>query len=71
MLSEACAVGCPVATFVAAPLPPKIRRFHQALREAGQLHDLDGTTARPPPPLRETAAIATDLRVLIAQKQSG
>ncbi|WP_350016107.1 mitochondrial fission ELM1 family protein [Rhodanobacter sp. IGA1.0] len=71
MLSEACAVGCPVETFVVVPLPAKIERFHHALREAGRLHDLDRSTARPPPPLRETAAIATDLRVLIAQRQSG
>ncbi|MGB5940224.1 MAG: mitochondrial fission ELM1 family protein, partial [Rhodanobacter sp.] len=40
MLSEACAVGCPVETLAAAPLPPKIARFHQALRAAGLLHDL-------------------------------
>ncbi|CAM1000151.1 Putative nucleoside-diphosphate-sugar epimerase [Rhodanobacter sp. Root179] len=69
MLSEACAVGCPVQTFVAAPLPAKIGRFHHALREAGRLHDLDGPAARPPPPLRETAAIAADLRQHIAARQ--
>ena len=52
MLSEACAVGCPVSTFCLAPLPAKIERFHQALREAGWLADFApleprrGTTAR-------------------------
>ena len=53
MLSEACATGCPVETFVAAPLPAKLARFHQALREAGRLHDLDdgeAATPLPPPP---------------------
>ncbi|GAB2552974.1 mitochondrial fission ELM1 family protein [Rhodanobacter koreensis] len=62
MLSEACAVGCPVQTFVTTPLPPKIARFHRMLREAGLLQDLD--TPAPPehrPPLRETAAIAIEL----------
>lgn len=68
MLSEACAVGCPVQTFVTAPLPAKLSRFHQALREAGRLHDLDviGTV---PPPLRETASIAAELRERIQRWQ--
>ncbi|MBQ4854875.1 mitochondrial fission ELM1 family protein [Rhodanobacter sp. B2A1Ga4] len=60
MLSEACAVGCPVETLVSAPLPPKLARFHQSLREAGLLHDLDAASGRQPP-LRETAAIAAIL----------
>ncbi len=63
MLSEACAVGCPVSTLVTGPLPAKLERFHQALRAAGLLHDMGadaGTT--PAPPLRETAAIAAALR---------
>jgi mitochondrial fission protein ELM1 len=63
MLSEACAVGCPVQTFVAAPLPPKIERFHHALRSAGLLQDLDAAAAaKRAPPLRETGAIASTLR---------
>lgn len=63
MLSEACAVGCPVRTFINAPLPTKIAQFHQALRSAGLLRNLDeqATTERGPP-LRETAAIAATLR---------
>lgn len=63
MLSEACATGCPVQTFINAPLPAKIARFHQVLRDAGLLQDIDApaaTTRRPP--LRETAAIAATLR---------
>ncbi|MEO8998298.1 MAG: mitochondrial fission ELM1 family protein [Rhodanobacter sp.] len=70
MLSEACAVGCPVQTFVTAPLPAKIARFHQALRNAGRLHDLDSTAAGSPLPLRETTSIATELRTHIQQRQS-
>ena len=67
MLSEACAVGCPVQTHVQAPLPGKLARFHQALRAAGRLHDLDATTPPVQPPLRETAAIAAELRRRIAR----
>ncbi len=70
MLSEACAVGCPVSTFVDAPLPAKIARFHQALHEAGHLRDLDDAApCTPVPPLRETAAIGDKLRALIATRQ--
>jgi len=70
MLSEACAVGCPVQTFVTAPLPAKIARFHQALRDAGRLHDLDSTAATSSVPLRETSSIAAELRLRIQQRQS-
>ena len=71
MLSEACAVGCPVQTFVRAPLPAKLARFHQALGDAGLLHALGETdpTTRTPP-LRETAAIAAVLRERISARQS-
>lgn len=59
MLSEACAVGCPVQTWVSAPLPAKIRRFHEALQAAGRLTDLaDESPSRPPAPLRETRQLA-------------
>ena len=70
MLSEACAVGCPVQTFVTVPLPAKIARFHQALRGAGRLHDLGSAEANPSVPLRETASIAAELRARIQQRQS-
>jgi mitochondrial fission protein ELM1 len=70
MLSEACAVGCPVQTFVTAPLPAKIARFHQALRGADRLHDLGSTATPSSMPLRETAAIATELRARILRRQS-
>ncbi|WP_109125390.1 mitochondrial fission ELM1 family protein [Dyella sp. C11] len=69
MLSEACAVGCPVHTFVLGTLPDKLERFHQALRSAGLLHSLDAVETRPVPPLRETAVIAATLRDLIALRQ--
>lgn len=63
MLSEACAVGCPVQTFVSAPLPAKIQRFHHALHTAGRLTDLaDATPPRLQAPLRETRQLAAIVR---------
>jgi len=62
MLSEACAVGCPVHTFAPTPLPEKLARFHGALRDAGLLHDLDAETPERQPPLRETEHIAATVR---------
>jgi uncharacterized protein len=70
MLSEACAVGCPVHTFVIGSLPDKLERFHRALRDAGQLHSLDAADTPPVPPLRETATIAGLLRDLIVNRQN-
>ncbi|MBB6186620.1 mitochondrial fission ELM1 family protein [Rhodanobacter sp. MP7CTX1] len=70
MLSEACAVGCPVHTFVSAPLPEKIFRFHRVLRDAGLLHDLDVQSPASVAPLRETAAIAAELRQRIQAQQA-
>jgi uncharacterized protein len=68
MLSEACAVGCSVQTLVSAPLPDKLARFHQSLREAGLLHDLGSEPPLRQTPLRETEAIAQTLRrrILVA-----
>ena len=62
MLSEACATGRPVHTFVSQPLPEKLARFHEELRAAGLLHDIDATTASTQPALRETAAVASEVR---------
>lgn len=62
MLSEACAVGCAVHTHIAAPLPDKLARFHHALRGNQLLHELDADAPARQPPLRETAAIAAELR---------
>ncbi|HET7359576.1 MAG TPA: mitochondrial fission ELM1 family protein, partial [Rhodanobacteraceae bacterium] len=62
MLSEACAVGCAVHTLVDARLPAKLSRFHAALREHGLLHDLDADAPLRQAPLRETAAIAAEVR---------
>lgn len=58
MLSEACAVGCPVHTLVDTALPARLRRFHEALGEAGLLHDIDDEGTMRQPPLRELPAIA-------------
>lgn len=62
MLSEAAAVGAPVHTLVTAPLPGKLARFHEALRERGSLHDLDARAVRAATPLRETAQVAAGIR---------
>ncbi|QNK02947.1 mitochondrial fission ELM1 family protein [Dyella telluris] len=69
MLSEACAVGCPVHTFVVGTLPDKLERFHKALRAAGMLYSLDARDTPPVPPLRETGTIAAVLRDLITLRQ--
>ncbi|WP_329742370.1 mitochondrial fission ELM1 family protein [Dyella sp. A6] len=72
MLSEACAVGCPVETFTPTAPTSKLAHFHRALHEAGLLHELEGhdrgghkrddkATSPSPPPLRETADIAAQL----------
>jgi uncharacterized protein len=66
MLSEACAVGCAVQTWAPAPLPSKLAHFHQNLRDANLLHDLDDASIWRQPPLRETEAIAEALRRRIA-----
>ena len=71
MLSEACAVGCPVHTFVIAAPPPKIARFHQSLRRAGLLHNIDAKVdAQRGAPLRETASVAAILRQRIATHEA-
>lgn len=67
MLSEACAVGCPVHTLVREPLPSKLARFHQSLREQGRLCSIDQELVAPAP-LRETAAIAAALVQRIDQR---
>jgi mitochondrial fission protein ELM1 len=65
MLSEACAVGCPVQTFSIAPLPGKIERFQSALRELGLLQDFHETALISHSPLRETATIAEKIKIQI------
>lgn len=61
MLSEAAASGAPVHTLATAPLPPRLARFHQALRDGGWLHDLGVDAAPPAQPLRETREIAAEM----------
>lgn len=64
MLSEACASGKPVLTFVRQPLRGKLASLHANLRAAGYLQDLAMDTPilpAPAQPLRETAAIAASV----------
>ncbi|MDE1893052.1 MAG: mitochondrial fission ELM1 family protein [Xanthomonadaceae bacterium] len=71
MLSEACAVGCPVQTFTTAPLPARIERFHRSLREAGLLAPFGHPPAAAHgPALRETAALATIVRERIHARRA-
>lgn len=67
MLSEACATGVPVHTMTSAPLPDKIARFHAALRERGVLTE-PGAPRAAVPPLRETQAVAAELRARMAAR---
>jgi mitochondrial fission protein ELM1 len=62
MLSEACAVGVPVHTFTSVPLDEKLGRFHAELRAAGLLHDVGAVTGVRQRALRETAAVAGEVR---------
>jgi len=61
MLSEACAVGVPVITHLPPRAPAKLAALHAELRGQGWLHDgdVDFSTLRQPPPLREIAAVAS------------
>lgn len=69
MLSEACAVGVPVHTATTAPLPEKIERFHAVLRERGLLTDVD-VARSDVAPLRETQAVAAELRKRMAARHT-
>jgi len=69
MLSEACAVGRPVQTYVTGPLPGKFERFHRALRAAGLLRGLDDPVPERQTPLRETRSIADTVKQHIVQCQ--
>ena len=68
MLSEAAAVGVPVHTAIAAPLPPRLARFHAALRAGGWLVDA-GLPLTASAPLRETAGIAAQVRARLGWQQ--
>jgi len=63
MLSEACAVGVPVITRLPPRAPAKLAALHRELRDQGWLHadDVDLSTLRQPPPLREIAAVASKI----------
>jgi len=63
MLSEACATGKPVFTLLPDAARGKLAALHTELRAQGWLHALDAnvdfSTLRQPPPLRELAAVAS------------
>ena len=61
MLSEAAATGAPVHTVALSPLPLSLARFHAALAEGGWLVE-PGAPLGAAAPLRETPAIAAELR---------
>lgn len=62
MLSEACAVGVPVSTWLPQAATGKLGRFHRALIEAGHLRVLGQAAIEPrPTALRETAGIAAEV----------
>lgn len=64
MLSEACASGKPVLTFVRQPLRGKLASLHANFRTAGYLQDLAIDTpilTASAQPLRETATIAVSV----------
>lgn len=69
MLSEACATGVPVHTLTDARLPDKLARFHAALRTRGLVTD-PGTQRADVPPLRETQALAAQLRARMAARHA-
>jgi uncharacterized protein len=64
MLSEACATGKPVLTWLPRAARGKLAVFHAALRAQGLLHKLgaaDAAVAPAAPPLRETAGVAEQI----------
>jgi mitochondrial fission protein ELM1 len=62
MLSEACAVGVPVYTWLPQPASGKLGRFHAALIESGHLRALGGEpVVRSAKPLRETVDVAAEV----------
>jgi uncharacterized protein len=64
MLSEACATGKPVFSYLPPTTHGKIAAFHAALHAQGRLqdlHDANISTLPPIPPLREMAAIAAEV----------
>ncbi len=65
MISEACATGKPVFTQLPSDVGGRLAAFHAELRDQGWLHALDEnvdfSTLRQPPPLREIAIVAGEL----------
>jgi uncharacterized protein len=65
MISEACATGKPVFTQLPAEVTGRLAAFHAELRDQGWLHPLDEnvdfSTLKQPPPLRELGIVAGEL----------
>jgi uncharacterized protein len=64
MLSEACATGLPVLSYLPRNVRGKLAAFYAALREESRLHDLSEAAISTLPhvaPLRETAAVADEV----------
>lgn len=73
MLSEACATGKPVLSYLPRAAHGKIATLHAALRAQGRLqdlHDANISTLPPIPPLRETAAVAAEVWQRYRARQS-
>lgn len=63
MLSEACASGKPVYTWLPQPARGKLARFHRVLIDGRYLRLLgQESMLRPAAPLRETTAVAAEVR---------
>ena len=73
MLSEACATGKPVFSYLPQAARGKLAAFHAALRAQSRLHELGDaaiSTLPPIPPLRETTAVADDVWQRYRARQS-
>lgn len=67
MVSEACGTRVPVQVFEPDRVTGRPRRFLDALRQRGRIHDLaDGPTTFDGEPLRETERIAAEVRSRLA-----
>lgn len=63
LVSEACATGKPVYCLLREPIRGKLAAFHHALRDSGRVRPLEPQpTAWTPVPLRETEAVAAEVR---------
>lgn len=67
LLSEACATPVPVCCHLERPLQGKLARFHRGLLESGRVRPMEREfTAWSVQPLRETAAVANQVRARLS-----